>query len=210
MQSGTDVVQFASGLGYKVERQGPQMPMSMPVARPAPTPSSAPPPTAFPSTPGGGGRRRRSSVLQSNSNSTSPVKYKARSGAAGADHALDDAIRSLKRLSVATATTGFSPSKQSRWSISSDDTATGTGTGTDASDSQSLPRPSFDSVRSKISLARSRKSEDKDKTRPSVEELMMMDIAFPEVPPLPVPTTPKRLRGLRKLLTPKKKQSQVW
>ena len=172
-------MKFASGLGFKVEREGPQPPQPQPQPQPR---SAGPPPTAFPSTPSAGTRRRRSSILQSTSNSTSPVKYKARAGAAaGADHALEDAVRSLKKLSVAT--TAFSPSKQSRWSASSDETVSAT----TASDGVSLPRPSFDSMRSKISL-RSRKSEDKQHGRPSVEDLMMMDVDVPDVPPLPMGT----------------------
>ena len=149
------------------------------------------------------GRRRRSSILTSGS--TSPSKYKTSSTNQSVDAALEGVMRSLKKMSTFSHTP--SPQKQqSRWSISSDET--------ERSAPHAQPRPSMDSVRSKISGAmsiRSRKSE--ERLRPSMDELMEVD--GEEVPPVPcmptrqvpaIPTTPKRLRGLRRLLTPKKKQ----
>lgn len=176
-----------------------------------------PPPTAFPSphktskskipahvpahvlaTPS---RRRKSSILTTGS--TSPSKYKTSSTNQSVDAALEGVMRSLKKMSTFSHTP--SPQKQqSRWSISSDETER----------SAPMPRPSVDSVRSKISGAmsiRSRKSE--ERLRPCMDELMEID--GEEVPPVPsmptrqipaIPATPRRLRGLRKLLTPKKRQ----
>lgn len=148
-------------------------------------------------------RRRKSSILTTGS--TSPSKYKTSSANQSVDAALEGVMRSLKKMSTFAHTP--SPQKQqSRWSISSDET--------ERSAPQAMPRPSMDSVRSKISGAMSigsRKSE--ERMRPNMNELMEVD--GEEVPPVPclpasrtpaIPTTPKRLRGLRRLLTPKKKQ----
>lgn len=186
-----------------MDREGPRLPRRR----------NDPPPTAFNHTPKKAvsstshttpHRRRRSSVLTSNSNTTSPSKYKTSAIDQSVDTALDNVMRSLKKISMNHTTTP-SPIKrqQSRWSLSSSDTET----------EASQPRPSMDSVRSKISGAisiRSRKSE--ERLRPSMDELLMdVDGDVPPVPsrPIlpPVPTTPRRLRGLRKLLTPKKKQA---
>lgn len=148
------------------------------------------------------GRRRKSSILTTGS--TSPSKYKTSSSNQSVDAALEGVMRSLKKMSTFSHTPSPQKQQQSRWSISSDETER----------SAPMPRPSMDSVRSKISGAmsiRSRKSE--ERMRPSMDELIEVD--GEEVPPVPcmptrqipaIPTTPKRLRGLRKLLTPKKRQ----
>lgn len=188
--------QFASGLGFKVEREGPRMPRRR----------NEPPPTAFAQTPTllatTPHRRRRSSIITSNSNSASPSKYKASSTDQSVDAALDSVMRSLRKISMTTTTPSpYKRQQQSRWSLSSSETETESG----------HPRPSVDSVRSKISGAisvRSRKSE--ERLRPSMDELLMdVDGDVPPVPSVPtmppVPSTPRRLRGLRKLLTPRKR-----
>jgi hypothetical protein len=62
---------------------------------------------------------------------------------------------------------------------------------------------------------KSRKSEDRDKGRPAMEDLMEVDQEqVPPVPKMPegqaaarAPYTPRRMNALRRFLTPKKKQA---
>ncbi|RXK35579.1 hypothetical protein M231_07164 [Tremella mesenterica] len=165
-------------------------------------------------------QRRRVSITPSN---TSP--YKAYTQETSAERALTDVMRALK-LAMSPRTPHTNPRRimeESRWSSSSGSPDSHTSTAESfwrsrksgesvrprKSAESSRPKKSLDSIRPRKSFESARSTKNRKKTRKS-GEIDRMDLDIPEVPPVPVPITPRRSMvgdlARRLGLTPKKRQ----